>query len=140
MARLEQVPHGCCRSHLNLAKLIGHDLEMDMYYVLSASAGVAGQLDFVSTSIWRRTRTVTLVGHGGWIEPNLVCGDPSVPRARVYSAPLPKSSLLLQEEDKEVWRPKPGVSNDPPPDHPILRVDPPLFGSKSLLICSIHFV
>lgn len=125
MARLEQVPHGCCRSHLNLAKSIVHDFEMDMHYVLSVSAGVTGQLGFVSAPVWRRTRTVAFVSHGDWIELNLARGNSSVPKAGGCLAPLSNSSLLLQEEDKEVWRREPGDSNDPPSDRPILRVDPP---------------
>lgn len=67
-------------------------------------------------------------------------GDPSVPKAGLCPALLSNSSLLPQAEDKEVWRRKPGDSNDPPRDHPILRVDPPLYASKSLLLRYIHFM
>jgi hypothetical protein len=62
--RLEQAPHGCCRSHLSLAKLSVHDFVMAIEHVLSVFARVAGKLDFVSASIWRRTRALSIVGHG----------------------------------------------------------------------------
>lgn len=62
--RLEQAPHGCCRSHLSLAKLNVHDFVMAIEHVLSVSARVTGKLDFVSASIWRRTPTWSIVGHG----------------------------------------------------------------------------
>jgi hypothetical protein len=37
---------------------------IDMEHVLSMSARVAGELDLVSASIRRRTRTLSIVGHG----------------------------------------------------------------------------
>jgi len=68
MPRLEQAPHGWCRSHLSLAKLSVHDLLMAIEHVLSVSTRVAGKLDFVSAAIWRRTGTLGIVGHCDWIE------------------------------------------------------------------------
>jgi hypothetical protein len=37
---------------------------MAIEHVLSVSARVAGKLDFVSASVRRRTRTLSIVGHG----------------------------------------------------------------------------
>jgi len=77
--RLEQAPHGCCRSHLSLAKLSVHDFLMAIEHVLLVSARVAGKLDFISASIWRRTRTLSIVGHGvtglrrSWVCPKRNC-------------------------------------------------------------------
>jgi hypothetical protein len=132
--RLEQAPHGCCRSHLSLAKLSVHDFVMAIEYVLSVFARVAGKLDFVSASIWRRTRTLSIVGHGVtglrrsrsstsyaaiWVCPKRNC--PWV-RSQTVSQPL-------QEEKEAVWRRKPrgnGESNDSStvrPSASTLRVD-----------------
>jgi len=134
--RLEQAPHGCCRSHLSLAKLSVRDFVMAIEHVLSVSARVAGKLDFVSASIWRRTRTLSIVGHGVtglrrsrsstsytaiWVCPKRNC--PLV-RSQTVSQPL-------QEEKEDVWRRKPsgnGESNDSPtlrPSASTLRVDRP---------------
>ena len=66
--------------------------------LLSAFARVAGKLDFVSASIWRRTRTlsINIVGHGwrNWIEAlaelNLVHGNLGMPKAGSCPSPLSK--------------------------------------------------
>lgn len=115
--RLEQVPHGCCRSHLSLAKLSVHDFVMAIEHVLSVSARVAGKLDFVSASIWRRTRTLSIVGHG-------VTGLRRSRSSTSYAAIWVCSqtvSQLLQEEKEAVWRRKlrgNGESNDSPTVRP----------------------
>ena len=137
--RLEQAPHGCCRSHLSLAKLSVHDFVMAIVHVLSVFARVAGKLDFVSASIWRRTRTLSIVGHDVtglrrsrsstsyaaiWVCPKRNC---QLVRSQTVSQPL-------QEEKETVWQCKPrgnGERNDsltlqpprrPPPASPTLRV------------------
>jgi hypothetical protein len=46
-------------------KLSMHHFMMVIEHVLPMSARVAGNLDFVSASIRRRTRTLSIVGHSG---------------------------------------------------------------------------
>ena len=125
--RLEQAPHGCCRSHLSLAKLSVHDFVMAIKHVLSVFARVAGKLDFVSASIWRRTRTLSIVGHG-------VTGLRRSRSSTSYAAIWVCSQTVsrpLQEEKEAVWRRKPrgnGESNDSStvrPSASTLRVDRP---------------
>ena len=45
------------------AKLSVHDFIIAIEHVLSVSARIVGKLDFVSMSIWRWTRTLSIVGY-----------------------------------------------------------------------------
>ena len=103
--RLEQAPHGCSRSHLSLAKLSVHDFVMAIEHVLSVFARVTGKLDFVSASIWRWTRTLSIVSHDG-------TGLRRSPSSTSYAAiwvcpmrncPLARSQTVSQplQEEKE---------------------------------------
>lgn len=135
--RLEQVPHGCCRSHLSLAELSVHNFMMAIEHVLSVSARITGKLNFVSASIWWWARTFSKLGHGcDWIE---ALADPQ-PRTRQSgytqkpSTELP--ALKRQSHFKERVKMSGGAylevmetRNDPPTLRPS---DPP----HSLALCS----
>ena len=143
--RLEQAPHGDCRSHLSLAKLSVHDFVMAIEHVLSVFARVAGKLDFVSASIWRRTRTLSIVGHG---VTGLRRSRSSTSYAAIWvcpkrNCPLVRSQTVsqpLQEEKEAVWRRNPrgnGESNDSPtirPSASTLRVDRSVRRLRCLLL------
>ena len=130
--RLEQAPHGCCRSHLSLAKFSVHDSVMAIEHVLSVLTRVAGKLDFVSASIWRRTRTLSIVGHGvtGLRRSRSLTSSSyaAIWVCRKRNCPLVRSETVsqpTQEEKEAVWRRMPrgnGESNNSPiPDRPTLR-------------------
>jgi hypothetical protein len=89
-------------------------------HVLSVSARFAGKRDFVSASIWRRTRTLSILGHGGdWIEAlaelNLVSGNLGMPKAELSAGPMVRSQIVLQplqEEKAAVWRLSGGANRE----------------------------
>lgn len=77
---------------------------MAIEHVLSVFTSVAGKLDFVSASIWRRTRTLSIVGHGCEIEAlaelNLVRGNLGMLKAELSPSSLSNGFTVTSKRER----------------------------------------
>lgn len=121
---------------------------MAIEHVLSVSARVAGKLDFVSASILRPTRTLSIVGHGA---AGLRCSRSSTSYTAIWVCPRRNSPLVrsqtvsqpLQEKKEDVWQREPrgdGESNDSPtirPSASTVRAPPTMPAPPALRVRSL---
>jgi hypothetical protein len=80
-------------------KLSMHHFMMAIEHVLSMSARVAGNLDFVSASIWRRTRTLSIIGHSG-IKASRKESDLGMPKTKLSLGPLSNNFKATSRKER----------------------------------------